>query len=597
MKTALKVLAAAALVTLSGSTFAAADPGATTAPRNGAITFFISGRDTGIEAIASNGSNRRVLTSFAGCKPTTSPWSICTIDALAWSSTGTRLAYVVGHRGHSDEPARLYVQDAEGGSRRLLMSCSDGCADPSWSPDGTRLAMQTTRGLTIVDVRTAHRRLIANARKLWLSATWSPDGRAIAFVDDAIYTVAPDGSALTRLRGTRGGVLPTWSPDGHSLAFAKQKGLFVTSLVRSGPTLVRVVPNGADTPRWSPDGNQLMYAATPGRSGAFGGEIWVVDVDGTHARRIYRQECCIDYGPDAVWSPDGRQVAISAAGSFFVARSDGSRVRRLASGVIATGSAGFPLLAWQPHPSPIRSLAGAGFGVHTSLDGKRALPHRVRWRATASRPVLRVEFFIDGGKARWVAHEAPYTYAEDGYLVTSFLKPGRHRFTVRATGYDGAVATASTVARVAAAPLPPAALAGRWQRTVDSAGAPAPPTGAFDPTLTPSGTYTLTFERRWIRDDFPGTFVYPASNHTGNGLVFLSDYLPGPRRFHVQGEVVFHPLRYDEAEGGAWCAFGGPGADYTWTATGNTLQLEPSGGADPCAIRGFVWSGTWTRVG
>jgi hypothetical protein len=62
------------------------------------------------------------------------------------------------------------------------------------------------------------------------------------------------------------------------------------------------------------------------------------------------------------------------------------------------------------------------------------------------------------------------------------------------------------------------------------------------PTLTPSGTYTLTFEKRWIRDDFPGMFTFPDSNKTGDGFVFLSDYTAGMGRFRVQGEVVVHPL-------------------------------------------------------
>jgi hypothetical protein len=211
--------------------------------------------------------------------------------------------------------------------------------------------------------------------------------------------------------------------------------------------------------------------------------------------------------------------------------------------------------------------------------------------------VKQVAFFVDGGKARCIAQEAPYAYAQDGYLVTSFLKPGKHRFTVRATGYDGSVASTSVVARVVPALEPPAALVGTWQRTVDATDAPPPPPGAYDPTLTPSGTYTLTFERRWIRDAFPGTFVYPASNKTGNGFVFLSDYVPGGRSFHVQGEVVFHPLSYKEAEGGAWCSFGGPGADYSWAVSDDTLTLAPIRGHDACAIRGFIWAGEWTRVG
>src|SRR6185437_1520762 len=82
------------------------------------------------------------------------------------------------------------------------------------------------------------------------------------------------------------------------------------------------------------------------------------------------------------------------------------------------------------------------FKVTSTLDGKTVLPHRIRWLAFPKLPltkVQRVDFLIDGGKPRWVEQNPPYVYGEDegglhkGYLVTSWLTPGRHRFTVRAT--------------------------------------------------------------------------------------------------------------------------------------------------------------------
>ena len=77
------------------------------------------------------------------------------------------------------------------------------------------------------------------------------------------------------------------------------------------------------------------------------------------------------------------------------------------------------------------------FKVRSTLDGKTALPHRIHWVAFPSLPrkqVAEVAFVIDGGKPRWIEHNPPYTYGDDrGYLVTSWLSPGRHRFTVRVT--------------------------------------------------------------------------------------------------------------------------------------------------------------------
>jgi hypothetical protein len=257
---------------------------------------------------------------------------------------------------------------------------------------------------------------------------------------------------------------------------------------------------------------------------------------------------------------------------------------------------------------PLEASAGnQPLKVTSSLDGKAALPHRITWvgyPSLAPSKVASVEFIVDG-KMRWTEHTAPYIYGGDdagknrGYLVTSWLPAGNHRFAVKVTATDGRTGTDAFSARVLPPPPPPAGLAGTWKRTVTSttaapaAGTPGNPTSTFVPT----GTYRLTFEPRWIRDNFPGQFVVPTSNRTGHGFIFLSDYTASASRIHVVGEVVFHPFDDKKAEGGSWCYVNGPAADYNWSVSGNTLTLAPVAGTDKCGIRGFIWAGDWTRVG
>ncbi len=77
------------------------------------------------------------------------------------------------------------------------------------------------------------------------------------------------------------------------------------------------------------------------------------------------------------------------------------------------------------------SPAQAEFTVKSTLDGMSVLPHRIVWLALPSLgrgKVARVDFLIDGGRVRWTERNPPYRYADDGgYLVTSWLTPGRHR--------------------------------------------------------------------------------------------------------------------------------------------------------------------------
>jgi hypothetical protein len=118
--------------------------------------------------------------------------------------------------------------------------------------------------------------------------------------------------------------------------------------------------------------------------------------------------------------------------------------------------------------------------VRSSLPGHVTLPHRIRWTATPSVPpdqISAIDFLIDG-RPVWVEHNAPYYYGSDGnFLVTSFLSPGSHVFTVKATTIGGKTASTTAMATVPAAPPPPNALAGTWKRFVKQTDASAPPSG------------------------------------------------------------------------------------------------------------------------
>ena len=117
-------------------------------------------------------------------------------------------------------------------------------------------------------------------------------------------------------------------------------------------------------------------------------------------------------------------------------------------------------------PNGPATASTAKLTVTSTLDGHTALPHRIHWQAFPSGPSLavsEVDYLIDG-KQVWVEHIAPYFYGDDGnYLVTSFLTPGKHVFTVRAIDVGGHVATDTVTATVPQAPSPPAALAGTWK--------------------------------------------------------------------------------------------------------------------------------------
>src|SRR5581483_7794604 len=135
----------------------------------------------------------------------------------------------------------------------------------------------------------------------------------------------------------------------------------------------------------------------------------------------------------------------------------------------ALAAAGHTSRPRSPLPAAVTQVAGKALKVASTLDGKTVLPHRIHWLGLPALPqtqVREVDFLIDA-RVRWIEHGAPYSYGDDGgYLVTSWLAPGRHRFTIRVRSTDGRTGTDTVLARVLPAPPPPTQLAGTWQRDV-----------------------------------------------------------------------------------------------------------------------------------
>ena len=203
-----------------------------------------------------------------------------------------------------------------------------------------------------------------------------------------------------------------------------------------------------------------------------------------------------------------------------------------------------------------------GLTVTSSLDGKTVLPLRSHWIANPNdtQSIDHVDFFIDGFHA-WTQHQAPWYYGGQGnWLVTTFLKPGVHKFVIRA--YDTADQTAvdTVQARAVAPPAPPAKLAGSWRSA----------------TRRPFG--------------LAGTLLIAKNGWTlGPNNVVDAQYL-------TNGSIVLGPQIIDRAEQvSAPCGSSPP---HAWKATiaagGKSMTLAPVG-KDPCAIRAAIFKGTWTR--
>jgi hypothetical protein len=225
------------------------------------------------------------------------------------------------------------------------------------------------------------------------------------------------------------------------------------------------------------------------------------------------------------------------------------------------------------------------------------VPTRIRWIAhpsVARSKLAQVDFLIDG-TLRGVEHEPPYNYGSDdfhghlGWLVTSWLKPGVHRFTARARLKDGRTASDTVIARTTAAPLPPRDIAGvRWTRTVT-----ADEIAAHHADI-PAGKWELIFDRVGVWELDPiGTgvadhVVFAGDRVNVDAALWMIPYVHG----HGTGSRKLN--RYGHKDIGAGFREDGPPASYRWSVKDGQLTLTAVD--DPSGTRRALWEGIWAQA-
>jgi TolB protein len=286
-----------------------------------------------------------------------------------------QFAFVDGKTASSYD--QIFLENADGGNARRLISESYDDDTPRLSPDGRRVLFtryppegQPGSDVFVVNVDGSGLTRVDSAAE---DPAWSPDGTQIVVTraqfdaagnpsDISLWVMNADGTGarqVTHQPSCPSGVCASgvvgaqdnravWSPDGTRLAFTRdlysstdQYGIFTVAL--DGSDLRRVSPEGmnADNPAWSPDGASILFQYPPEPLVHGEQDIFSIHPDGSGLVQLTAHLSASEEGGQgnfhAAWSPDGRYISFSHfpgyrsdRASLFVMNADGSDVHLLA---------------------------------------------------------------------------------------------------------------------------------------------------------------------------------------------------------------------------------------------------------------------------
>ena len=197
-------------------------------------------------------------------------------DGPRVSPDRTRLAVASG-----ENDGTIWIADAGTAVSMRRLTFQGHARSPVWSPDGGRIAFESTRpgdgGIFVVVADgsgAADRLTMAQPGSSHVPQTWSPDGQTLVFtsmkagIKDSLWAVALTGGHDTRqvlaIDGSNQ-IDAAFSPDGRWLAYSSEGEAGENTLqvyVQPWPftgVKYQVSREGGDMPEWSRDGTRLFY--------------------------------------------------------------------------------------------------------------------------------------------------------------------------------------------------------------------------------------------------------------------------------------------------------------------------------------------------
>jgi hypothetical protein len=219
------------------------------------------------------------------------------------SPDGRQIAYIGHEQSKGETIFVLWVMNADGSNRRVLLKQSGAIESPAWAPDGrsvafSALGLDNVWRLYQADLQSGEIVQVAKSDFSTRYPSWMPKGDALIF-SSLVKDTATLG--LQRMNLATGEITvlhdtdaeesqPVVSPDGRFVAYVawpedtatSNRDIYLLDL-RSGEVR-RLTTNPAleQFPAWHPDGSSIYFQSY--RTGTF--TIWAVNLDGSDERQV-----------------------------------------------------------------------------------------------------------------------------------------------------------------------------------------------------------------------------------------------------------------------------------------------------------------------
>ena len=233
------------------------------------------------------------------------------IATIGYAAPQAKIAFTCARDFNFD----VCAMDGDGGNQITLTDDPAFDTEPSWSPDGRRIAFsRNNAAVCVMDSDGRNVMILTGGR----DPAWSPDGAKIAFtrfkaLKKQVWTIDAYGGNEKQLTDWGENFSPAWSPYGSRIAFVntdRQGGPEIYAMDRNGKNQERLTHDleEKDNPSWSPDGQLIAYDSHRNREF----QIYVVRTDGSGITRRLSREPPNESSP--AWSPDGITIAYVAWG-------------------------------------------------------------------------------------------------------------------------------------------------------------------------------------------------------------------------------------------------------------------------------------------